>query len=82
MKKYVKPELVYERYELTEQIADCDFELIDTTLRDPSSCAFKGDEDSSLYNYVILLDTTTSCDFGMEQYCYYAGANGMNTFNS
>ena len=34
MKKYVKPELFYERYELSEHIADCLWEWQDYTAKE------------------------------------------------
>lgn len=81
MKKYVKPELFYERYELTEQIAACAWDLNSS---DESVCGFKGDSAYGLPNeWVILVSKDNNCGITEYQdYCYYTGPNGMNTFNS
>lgn len=80
MKKYVKPELVFERYELTEQIAACGWDLNITE----GTCGFKGD--SSLgqnSEWVILTGEIAGCEIkDYQAYCYQTDVAGMNTFNS
>ena len=84
MKKYIKPELFYERYELAQHIADCDWELVHP---DMNTCIAHGEEDSG-YEDNILFMSTISCEWtadnGMyEDYCYQPGSEGqMTVFNS
>lgn len=84
MKKYIKPELFYERYELSQHIANCQWEL-DHASRD--TCIARGENGSGYENNVLFM-TYLACEWtadnGMyEQYCYHAGAEGqMNVFQS
>jgi hypothetical protein len=41
MRKYVKPELFFESFEMSQQIAACDFDLVEGTNTD-LSCQFIG----------------------------------------
>ena len=41
MRKYVKPELFFESFEMSQQIAACDFDLVEGTNTD-LSCQFSG----------------------------------------
>lgn len=80
MKKYVKPELFFERYELSQHIANCTWDL---NLANENDCTtFKGDSelDPSLEGY-ILLTTDKNCNFPGPD-CYMVAVSGMNTFNS
>lgn len=45
MKKYVKPELFYERFELSQHIADCAWEM---NSGDKNTCSAVADPDFSL----------------------------------
>ena len=80
MKKYVKPELFYEHFELSTHIANCIFESVNSG--EPGACAFKGDSDSDWPGMHIFTGTTAGCEWPTEVVCYYTGAGGMNTFNS
>ena len=80
MKKYVKPELFYERYELTEQVAACSWDAYNQM--DENNCAFEGDKSTGLEGLFAFADSTKGCDFVPEQYCYQPGADGYNSFNS
>ena len=84
MKKYVKPELFYERYELSQHIADCAWEL---TSAKPEDCAAVGDEKLFGEGYPDLLftDTAGSCtllDKDYEDFCYQAGTSPFMVMNS
>ena len=81
MKKYVKPELFYEHFELTEHIAACTFDH-KNTYTSFETCSFTGDADSDWPDMVIFLDGNDKCIWPVQEYCYYTGSNGMNTFNS
>lgn len=82
MKKYVKPELILEHYELSNTIADCSFEI---QLGDPSSCVANGDSEDGLGNCVLFMNKEQGCVHTpdiFEFYCYQNGADGGNVFNS
>ena len=76
MKKYVKPELFYERYELSQHIADCAWEL---QAGDENSCAATPDQNHLPgYNWSIL-NNDKVCEAGpdtVEDYCYQPGTSG------
>lgn len=84
MKKYVKPELFYERYELSQHIANCKWEM--NLQPDGKECI--GNAEPGLgFDGEIIFTTTLACtattDNGVyEEYCYHAGKDGMNTFIS
>lgn len=75
MKKYVKPELFYEHFELSTHIANCILEP--HTNSEPVTCQFKADADSEWPNEIVFAG---GCE--MEIACYYTGGDGVNTFNS
>ncbi|MBP3704935.1 MAG: hypothetical protein J6I98_05305 [Clostridia bacterium] len=80
MKKYVKPELFYERYELSQHIANCSWELN----LEQGTCGYIGDETSDWPDTVIISSEISGC-LGMEaneDFCYTAGNEGHNTFMS
>ena len=87
MKKYVKPELFYEHFELSQHIAACDFDIYNSTLSSPETCKFIGSEGTEWAGQVIFVNKNDVCgkdglSYGFDEYCYYTGTNGMNTFNS
>ena len=82
MKKYVKPELIFESFEMTQQIAVCDFDLVESTLSD-TTCAFEGEllpGDTK----IIFLDGGKGCKItDIEDYCEHNGSSGtVIVFNS
>jgi hypothetical protein len=84
MKKYVKPELILEYYELSNTIADCAFELQSS---DKNSCVAQGDTEDALGGVVLFLDSSMGCKYDpkiFEFYCYQNGSSdgGANVFNS
>lgn len=83
MKKYVKPELILERFELTEQIASCKFDSNNTSM-DVANCWFTGsDEDFGIGHGTYFIDSNVNCTIKFEGYCYHASTNGgLNLFNS
>ena len=79
MKEYVKPELYYEDFELSQHIALCDLKL---NLGDPSGCKVIADRVTGGAAQGGFLDTTI-CDFPYEIYCYTNGSGSMpKTFQS
>ncbi|MBQ7801719.1 MAG: hypothetical protein IJ375_05290 [Oscillospiraceae bacterium] len=83
MKKYVKPELFYERFELSQHIADCAWEL---QLASKEACIAQGDPEMGMGSLGTLFTTLQSCynktDEGYQAYCYTNGTAGVNVFRS
>lgn len=86
MKKYIKPELFYEKYELNQHIADCAWELIN--LNDKDSCKAQADAEllPNLATKHLFMDAGYGCDLTpattYQDYCYHDGAQGVNVFKS
>lgn len=80
MKKYVKPELFFERYELSQHIAACTWDL---NSANEDTCNFKADpsQDPSLSPEYFFLTEGKNCNFE-GPYCYMNAETGLNTFNS
>lgn len=90
MKKYVKPELVYEKFELSQHIADCAWELTNFT---KDTCSAEADPDYLKPYYDLgykLFMSGPSCvlipqsepNGNYSDYCYHDGAQGVNVFAS
>lgn len=79
MKKYVKPELFYEHYELNQHIADCQWEY--TQAQD--ICVAQGDADDGLGAYQMFSNGSCNVTPGdFEDFCYHDGTSGSRTFAS
>lgn len=83
MKKYVKPELFYERYELTEQIAACAWDMNQAQ----GTCSATGS--GGFTDWVIFETGMAVCalqvdpeDRNPEIYCYYPQEAGKSTLVS
>lgn len=78
MKKYVKPELFYEKFELSQHIAGTCAWVLNSAKGDcKASC--EGMDDGTLFSSEI------GCYFDsevVEDYCYTTGSEGMNVFAS
>lgn len=87
MKKYVKPELFYEHYELSQHIADCAWEWTNLTnedvcsaVADPEKLPFGfGDFEYKLFTSDLIC-TVLSSEY--ENYCYQSGNEFANLFRS
>ena len=85
MKKYVKPELFYERFELTQTIADCAWELNQSSEK---ACSAEADADylPGFVNFNLFMSDAIGCVLipgtNYEEYCYHDGVQGINVFNS
>ena len=84
MKKYVKPELFYEHYELSQHIADCAWEL---NSADKYACAAVADPNWGVevkifmeYAMCDILEENAKKD--IDGYCYMNGTEGFNVFKS
>lgn len=82
MKKYVKPELYYENFELSHSIANCTAALNHTE----TDCRLDPDEAPHLdLNEGESVFTSDNCTFTtdiMESYCYWSGTDLNNIFTS
>ena len=85
MKKYVKPELFYEYYELSQHIADCAWELTSAT---KDTCSAAADPDY-LLPYVgsnLFMSSNYGCVLipgdNYSDVCYHDGTAGVNVFAS
>ena len=85
MKKYVKPELYYENFELSQHIAACG---IDVNLGDTVNCTPTLDNDfwPGLGGVVVFDSKKGTCSLDISDidvYCYTVGTNEAGrTFNS
>ncbi|MBQ7922992.1 MAG: hypothetical protein IJ325_10535 [Clostridia bacterium] len=81
MKKYVKPELIYESFEMSQQIASCDYDS-KGTLMDVSNCGFTGSD--GFGGTVTIFNVGNGvCVTQGEGYCeHVASGNLFNIFNS
>lgn len=73
MKKYVKPELFYERYELSQHIADCQWEM---NLATKEACEALPDQDPFFLplDWGKLFIEDSRCTItDWQQYCYQPG---------
>ncbi len=83
MKKYVKPELFYEQFELSQHIADCAWELTNST---KETCSALADPDFLPGLPNLFMNSENGCvlipgeNYG--DYCYHDGAQGANVFAS
>lgn len=77
MKAYIKPELFYERYEVSQHLADCAWEF---NYADQYSC--NATADPNLFGFLeypaLFLDQAHQCEDldakEFEKYCYQNGA--------
>ena len=82
MKKYVKPELVYESFELSQQIAACTYDS-NNTMNDIVDCWFTGEIPNTSMTITIFLNGNTNCTTIGEAFCEHSGTgNNFNIFNS
>ena len=83
MKKYVKPELFYEHFEQSQQIAACDYDSEHTSADE--SCTFTSDIDGT----IIFMSGCGGFNpdnkpiFRVETYCYHnSNISPYGIFNS
>ena len=79
MKKYVKPELFYEPYELSQHIANCTLEIVNST--DDKTCQGIPDPGQGMDGWV-LLQAEVICEMPWEDYCYESGTSDLTIFAS
>ena len=83
MKKYVKPELFFEQFELSQHIADCAWELLTPT---KDTCSATSDLDILGVLPNLFMNENNGCALipgdNYQQICYQDGAQGANVFAS
>ena len=83
MKKYVKPEMFFDQFELSQHIADCMLEYTESSNQQAAeTCVAFTDPDLWGSSFPVFIEINTSCVEKIEEYCYTGGTNGMNTFTS
>lgn len=78
MKEYVKPELYYESFELSQHIAGCNLIMGPT---DPMVCTASGNV-GKYNNDSWFMESGTVCTVEPEGYCYTNSAHSFTTINS
>ena len=78
MKKYVKPELFYESFELSQHIAGCNLQV---QAADVVNCAAEGYVEG-IHSTSWFMEANSSCSPVMEVYCYANGSITSATVNS
>lgn len=76
MKKYVKPELFYESFELSQNIAACGWDLNSADI-DNCRAYYDATLDGIVSSGYYIFNTVATCDSvaDKEQYCYMPGAS-------
>ena len=77
MKTYVKPELYYESFELSQHIAGCQLRLNQNT---PEECSASGT--IGIIETESWFIATPVCQAEVEDYCYTNGSTNLVTINS
>ena len=80
MKAYVKPELFYESFELSQHIALCQWDMSNST--DKTSCSALGDESLNTPAVMLFVAENQLCEEMCEDFCYTKATNGVGVFNS
>lgn len=83
MKKYVKPELFYERYELSQHIADCAWEMNYSADKGTTCVGTPDDKKLAGMEGTLFVSGTCTYDyFNSEDFCVENSMPGVNTFIS
>lgn len=82
MKPYVKPELFYENFELSQHIAACAWDMSNST--SVENCSAASDPEWGLPGGITAFyaDRSICINGPVESYCYTNGSSGNNIFNS
>lgn len=78
MKKYVKPELMYESFEMSQQIASCDY---DGNFNE-TDCSFTGVNKDFGAEMNIFSSIPNPCSVIPDSYCYHNLSGDFGIFNS
>lgn len=84
MKKYVKPELFYEKFALTQHIADCAWEMTGFSTKDACH-AVPDPEKLEAVGETLFLSAANMCMLtpdSYDEYCYQGGPERVSVFAS
>ena len=83
MKKYVKPDLYFESFQLNQHIAACGYDY-NGTQTTPEVCTFDGDKDFGNYPGQYFLEGAKHCVIQVDRYCYHNSTDEetMKIYNS
>lgn len=84
MKKYVKPELIFEQYELNQHIADCAWEVqsADTSVCQATLDPKMGGDMFTETLFSDALGCTITSGSAYQAYCETNGSDATNTWKS
>lgn len=81
MKSYVKPELYFESFELSEHIAACGLDMSNST--NVNNCTATADTTWGYTEpFIAFTGNNAGCKEVIEAYCYTTEDGGLNIFNS
>ena len=82
MKKYVKPDFLYENFELSQSVAACSLDMSNSV--DVNSCTATPDSSmSGMDGLTLFANGNDACTYtGLEDYCLTNGSDGFSVFNS
>lgn len=80
MKEYVKPELYYESFELSQHIAACNLTMNSSSSTDPANCSASGTIGGDWSDSWFISGPV--CTIEVEGYCYTNGSMNLTTINS
>ena len=79
MKKYVKPDLFYESFQLNRHIAACEWDLVNS--QSMHICISHGDKQEIYQPYdptaAVFTEANTNCTAKYDDYCYENGTEDM-----
>ena len=76
MKTYVKPDVYYENFEMSQHVATCSWDMSNS--KDVNNCS-AADE----LNIPIFTSDNSKCAYSdYEEYCYTNGSSDFKIFNS
>lgn len=76
-KKYEKPQIYIEKFELAQHIAGCDFKL---NSMDVNNCTAPNEFNAE--NLLFIVNANQNCKAEAEGYCYFNASDGLVTFTS
>ena len=79
MKEYVKPELYYESFELSQHIAGCNLQM-QNTIED--TCVASGTIDGIGSSSAWFVNGIMDCTSWVQDFCYTNSEGSLTTINS
>ena len=82
MKKYEKPRVYIERFELSQHIAACAWDM--SNLKNVQECSAASDPEHTMISGINAFNpgVAVCIDGPIEFYCYTSSEEGFNIFNS